>query len=55
MDHCQDIWTSEGVKGGSNLSHPSGAMWLHEIKRKTDKGVKLYSRPGNGPAHAHVS
>src|SRR5437764_2375507 len=34
---------------------PSGALWLHEIKhdgfrviaRKTDKRVRLYSRPGN--------
>jgi bifunctional non-homologous end joining protein LigD len=34
---------------------PSGELWLHEIKhdgfrviaRKNDKGVKLYSRPGN--------
>jgi bifunctional non-homologous end joining protein LigD len=34
---------------------PSGDIWLHEIKldgfrviaRKNDKGVRLYSRPGN--------
>jgi ATP-dependent DNA ligase len=26
---------------------PSGEKWLHEIARKDDKQVKLYSRPGN--------
>jgi hypothetical protein len=25
-------------------------MWLHEIKRKTDKGVKLYSTRRRHPA-----
>src|SRR5262249_28161731 len=38
---------------------PSGGVWLHEIKwdgfrviaRKTDKRVRLYSRPGNDLTH----
>jgi bifunctional non-homologous end joining protein LigD len=38
---------------------PSGVIWLHEIKwdgfrvigRKTDKRVRLYSRPGNDLTH----
>jgi bifunctional non-homologous end joining protein LigD len=38
---------------------PSGALWLHEIKhdgfrviaRKTNKRVRLYSRPGNDLTH----
>jgi ATP-dependent DNA ligase len=47
IDFCRQI---NGV-----LEPPSGEAWLHEIKydgfrviaRKDDKGVRLYSRPGN--------
>jgi bifunctional non-homologous end joining protein LigD len=43
----------------TNAPTPCGREWVHEIKfdwfrviaRKNDRGVKLYSRPGNDLTH----